>query len=387
MTQSRFFLSPAAQRAHASDPPQSWTMPVCFKGDNADCPLLSNASGTLSVPTGSFFFANARGKGYYRSLYPAPVQAKLVAGIESDLTPVERISLIGDTWARVRSDKTSVGDTLDLALATHADPSAEIMQTVRAELDSAYERLSATPQERTTFAAWVRRTYKPELTQLGMPVAGEPPNKEQLRAELFGMVGGLGEDPDTIAEARQMTMQYLQNPDSVDPTLAPAALQVAAEHGDAPLFDQFQKQFETDNNPEQAERALALLAAFESPALTDRAMAYAASGKVKNQDSLFIFAGALRNSDTRDEAWKYMQTNWPAISAQLTEMNGGSIVRAAGSFCSAEKVDEVKQFFTTHPVHASARGLQVAQSQINDCVEFRAAQEANLKTWLGAHAQ
>ena len=68
-------------------------------------------------------------------------------------------------------------------------------------------------------------------------------------------------------------------------------------------------------------------------------------------------------------------------------MSGGYIVQSAGSFCSADKAAEVKQFFTTHPVHASARGLQKAQAQINDCVEFREAQEANLNKWLAAHAQ
>ncbi len=66
-------------------------------------------------------------------------------------------------------------------------------------------------------------------------------------------------------------------------------------------------------------------------------------------------------------------------------MNGGGLVRAAGSFCSPEKADEVKQFFTAHPVHASARGLAIAQSQINDCAAFRQAQEANAKQWLLAH--
>jgi aminopeptidase N len=228
------------------------------------------------------------------------------------------------------------------------------------------------------------KTYKPELEKLGMPASGDSPNKEELRAELFSVVGGLGKDPGTIAEARKLTAQYLADPDSVDPTLLPAALSIAAENGDAELFDQLEKVFETDNNPQRSEQALGLLARFEQPELVDRAMAFAASGKVRNQDSLFILGGALANPSTHDEAWKYIQANWAAVSAQLTEMNGGYIVRAAGSFCSTDKVQEIKDFFTTHPVHASARGLAIAQSQIQDCVEFRSAQEANAESWLSA---
>ncbi len=386
-TQSRFFLSPAAQRAHASDPARNWTIPVCFKGAGGDCPLLSGAQGQLAVPVSPLFFANARGKGYYRSMYPAPVEQKLAASIETGLTPSERISLLGDQWAQVRAGKSKVGATLDLAAATRSDESSDVMATVLGSLRTIETRLLATPAEKAEFAAWIDKTYKPELTKLGMPAAGDSPEKAELRAELFALVGGIGKDPDTIAEAKKLTAQYLQNPESVDATLQPAALSVAAQNGDSALFDQFQKVFETDRNPQHAEQALSLLVRFQDPALTGRAMAFAASGKVKNQDSLFILAGALANPETRDTAWQYIQGNWPAVSAQLTEMNGGGIVRAAGSFCSAGKAEEVKEFFTMHPVHASARGLSIAQTQINDCVEFRAAQEGNVKSWLDAHGQ
>lgn len=390
-TQTRFFISPAAQRAHASDAAQTWTIPVCFKSlDDAkthDCPLLSAPQGNLVSPQSALFFANARGEGYYRSLYPASIQEKLVAQIETGLTPSERISLLGDQWAQVRAGKSKIGGSLDLAVATRDDQSAEVTETVLNSLRAISTRLLDTPAEKQQFAAWIRKTYKPALTRLAMPAESDTPAKAELRAELFSIVGGVGKDPETIEEAKKLTMQYLQNPESVDATLAPAALSIAAQNGDATLFEQLQKVFETDNNPQRSEQALGLLSAFQDPALTQRAMEYAASGKVRNQDSLSLFARALGTPATRDAAWKYMQTNWPAVSAQLTEMNGGYIVRSAGSFCSAEKAQEVKDFFTSHPVHASARGLQIAQSQINDCVEFRSAQEANVKTWLDAHGQ
>ncbi len=389
-SQSRFFLSPAAQRAHAGDPAQTWTIPICIKSSGnaaVDCPLLSSAQGQLPVAPSDLFFANARGEGYYRSLYPDAVHAKLAAAIETGLQPAERISLLGDEWAQVRASRAKVGRSLDLAAATRGDDSSEVMETVYGDLRSIDTRLLATADEKTAFADWVRRTYKPELTKLGAPAAGDSPEKEQLRAELFSLVGSIGNDPDTIADARKLTAAYLANPDAVDPNLAPAALSIAAQHGDATLFDQLQKVFETANNPQRAEEALALLGAFEDPALIDRAMAYAASGKVKNQDSLFIFARALGNPSTHDVAWQYIQANWPAVSAQLTEMNGARVVSAAGSFCSADKAAEVNAFFTAHPVHAAARSLKRAESQIQDCEEFRSAQEGNVKSWLQEHAQ
>ena len=388
VAQSRFFLSPAAQRKHAADRQQSWTIPVCIKGaQTTDCPLLADAQGTLPVPQSPIFFADARAQGYYRSVYPEQAYNRLAASVETALTPSERISLLGDAWAQVHAGKANVGRVLDLAASTRGDADSEVLDTVESDLSTMETSLAASPAERALFEKWVRDTYKPELAKLGSPAPGDSPEKEWLRADLFAIVGEIGRDPDTIAEAGRMTGEYLNNPDSVDPNLQPAALQIAAQNGDAALFDKLQHVYESANDPQRSEQALSLLAAFRNPALTDRALAFAASGKVKNQDSLFIFSRALAGADTRDAAWQYIRGNWPAVSGQLTEMNGGRIVSSAGSFCSAEKATEVKQFFTTHPVHASARALGRAESEINDCEEFRSLQEANLKGWLAKHAQ
>jgi aminopeptidase N/puromycin-sensitive aminopeptidase len=199
--------------------------------------------------------------------------------------------------------------------------------------------------------------------------------------EVLGDAG----DAAVIAIARHLTELYLADPNSISPSLVGPATRVVASHGDAQLFDQLQKVFETSSDPTHKAEALGLLAVFKQPALIDRAIDYAASGKVRNQDSIFVLVRTLDNSETHDEAWKYIQANWPKVQAQLTEMMGGYLVGAAGSFCSAEKAQEVETFFTAHPVHAAERALARAKSQINDCVQLRSAQEANLDSWLANH--
>ncbi len=46
----------------------------------------------------------------------------------------------------------------------------------------------------------------------------------------------------------------------------------------------------------------------------------------------------------------YVQQNWPQVQAQITTMMGGRLVGASGSFCSAEKRDEVLSFYSAHKV-------------------------------------
>src|SRR5215471_5397303 len=105
VSQQRFFLSPSAK----SEKPQSWNVPVCMKANDgkADCEVLSASQQSLKTPQAPFFFANAAGKGYYRSTYPADVYAKITENVETGLIAEERISLLGDVWAQVRADKMS----------------------------------------------------------------------------------------------------------------------------------------------------------------------------------------------------------------------------------------------------------------------------------------
>jgi aminopeptidase N/puromycin-sensitive aminopeptidase len=172
----------------------------------------------------------------------------------------------------------------------------------------------------------------------------------------------------------------------VNASLAHAALHVAATHGDAALFDLLQKTAETSKNPDISQTALYELARFKDPDLTRRALEYAASGKVRNQDSIALFATALQSPNTQEVAWQYIEQNWPKVQAQFTMFTGGELVISTGAFCTAERREELKQFFTTHKVAASASALTRSQNAINDCVDLRAEQSSNLKQWLSASA-
>ncbi len=86
--------------------------------------------------------------------------------------------------------------------------------------------------------------------------------------------------------------------------------------------------------------------------------------------------------DTRELVWQYVQQNWDQVKAQLTPLSAGYFVGATSSFCSAESRDRVVAFYAAHKVPSSERSLKRAVARINDCIEFRANQEGNLKDWL-----
>ena len=376
--ESRFYLSPGAGSGSATS--QSWTIPVCFKGEAKDCELLSGATGTLKVPASPFLFADAGGKGYYRSLYPKPVYDSIVSHAEKSLTPEERISLLGDEWAMMRSGHGTVGDYLNLVGAVKNDPSETVLSNALGKLSTIEARI-ATDTERDELEAWVRGEFSPAYKALGAATAGESQDKHQMRALLFGVLGA-AKDPVILAESKAITEKFLADPASVDPELAQSALGIAASNGDAALYDKLLALSASTKDPAIQTQALFLTARFKDHALAKRTLDSVADGKVKNQDSWILLAILLGNQDTREFTWKYIEDNWTKVSAQFTTSSGNRVVGATGAFCSAEKRDEVTSFFSTHKVDAAERTLKQVGDSINACIELHQAQEPNLKTWL-----
>ena len=380
VTQRRFFLSPSIQTGVH----QRWTLPVCFKQDGKqDCAVLTPDATTLNAPAAGLFFANAGGKGYYRSAYSPAAYDSILARVESSLTPSERISFIGDAWAQVRANKSSIGKYLDLVAAVKDDPNAEVLSSALGGYSAAYTRIAASSAEKAALQAWVRSTFEPVYSRLGPPSDSDSPNTRELRATLFETLGD-AKDPAVLAEARDIAYKYIADPASVDGTIAQTALAVAARNGDAALFDKLQKVYETSTDPEIQIGALRLLAVFEDPALVNRALDYAISDKVRNQDAAIQLAIPLEIDESRDQAWKYIQSHWDRVQAQLTTNSGSILIGSTSAFCSPASREDVQSFFSAHKVAASGQSLTHAIEHIDGCIELRSLQEPQLKAWLAS---
>jgi aminopeptidase N/puromycin-sensitive aminopeptidase len=381
VAQQRFYVNPSPGATTA----QTWTVPVCFKSDGgASCDLLTDAATqTASVPEFPYLFANASGKGYYRTVYTAADYQKLLTSVETGLTPIERIILIGNQWALMRSGRGNVSDYLDLASAVSADTNADVLDSI------AYGTIGqniANKDEREQLKAWIRKTYGPMYESMKTAGANDTDAQKQLREALFGMLGQ-ADYPPVIAQAKEMAMQFLANPASVDPGLAHIAVQIASLHGDAALYDKVLEVSKTSNDPNVQTAALFDLSVFSDPALVKRTLDYVAAGSVRNQDSWILLVILMQRPETRDQAWAYIQANWDKIKTQLTTSSGARLVSSVGAFCDAKNREDAVVFFTKNPVPASDVSLKRATVQINDCIQLKEAQEPSLRQWLAKNAQ
>jgi len=385
LAQSRFFLS---SKATASTE-QRWTVPVCLKTTGKPiCRVLTPEDSTLPIPADAslpFLYANATGKGYYRTAY-TPTQFNAIVAKAETLAPPERIDFLGDHWALVRSGQGTVGDHLNLVLALKQDPNAAVLETAQRQLEK-IESDIATDDDRTQLAVVVRHQFGPVYAALGQPSKNDSFDRQQLRGTLFELLGA-AKDPAALAQASQLASRvYTSNgkPDkTLDAALSDAAVTIATTNGDVVLYEKVLAASKDASDPGLQSDALRNLARFHDPALVTRTLDYTVSGQVRNQISWVLLAALLRNSSTRDQTWQYIQQNWDKVHAQFTTNSGVRVVNATGSFCSVKQRDEVSTFFATHKVDAAERTLAKAIDSINDCVQLRSTQEPNLHQWLEA---
>ena len=389
ISQSRFFLSSTATAGRD----QHWTVPVCLKTSGQPiCRVLTPEDSSIPLPMDVRFpmlYVNAGGKGYYRTAYTTKQYSAIVATAETALTPPEKIGLLGDRWALVRSGQGTVGEYLDLVMALKKDPNAAVLDTAHQQLEQ-IDSMIATDQDRTEFAAVLRRQFGPVYTAMGSPLKGESFDRQQLRGALFEILGE-AHDPVVLAQAQQLTARVFavenKKDKTLDATLSDAAVLVSASHGDAALYDKVLAVSRNSNDPGEKADALRALAHFRDPALVKRTLDYTVSGEVRNQDSWTVLVALLHDPETRDQTWDYMQNNWDKVRAQLTVSSGADVVRATGFFCTVQRRYEVTSFFANHKVDASERTLAKAVDSINDCIQLRTMQEANFQRWLEAQAK
>ena len=96
-----------------SDSNELWMIPVSLKtiGHAAkdETVLLTARSQTFDLPgCNSWIFGNAGAQGYYRSGYDSEAFQSMSRNVGREFTPAERIVLIRDVWAAVRTGKQPI---------------------------------------------------------------------------------------------------------------------------------------------------------------------------------------------------------------------------------------------------------------------------------------
>ena len=186
-----------------------------------------------------------------------------------------------------------------------------------------------------------------------------------------------------LAEAEKKLKAYIARPESLDPTLASALLEMGARNGGEQRFDEYRRRMAKATTPEQRDLYMAALADFRKPALARKLVDLTLTDEIRGQDLWRPLARVLDNTATQAEAWAAMRKNWAAI-CRKTGPKGATRIIEYAAFADRERLEEIRAFFAKreNQVESSERPLAQSLESIELGIRFRETQSKALSEWL-----
>jgi puromycin-sensitive aminopeptidase len=380
LTQQRFSYLP-------NPFPTTWHVPVQLRTVIKDAQetrrlLLTDSQATLTLPPGTdYAVVNENGHGFYRVQYgPMLFKRLLDAGLDN-LAAVERFNLVNDVWATTVAGMTPLENYLDLTgrLTQERD------KNVWAMLIDSFGFLNRIiePSDRPALEAFVRTRIGPAVRAVGWASqSGENDLTRQLRSELIGALGRLGNDPATQARAVELYTASRRDPAAVDPNLLPALVSILAFIGDAARYDEFIERFKTAKTPQEERRYLFSLASFKQTALLDRTLAKTLNGEIRTQDAPFIVSAVMGNVYGREQGWSFVKTNWDQMARRFPKQGLRRMCGGITGLCKPELEQDVRSFFTARKIDLGGKTLEQYLEQLRITVTFGERYGRDLRGYL-----
>jgi puromycin-sensitive aminopeptidase len=312
--------------------------------------LLSEETTEVVVPAPlDWVVVNAGAWGFYRVRYEGPLLQRLLAVMDTELSPLERLTVVSDTGASMLAGHSQVSDflALDARLPSERDP--DVWGSGLGPLGLLDRILS--DEDRPLLQAFVRGVARPVFDELGWdPGAGEAERLGTLRARLLSTLGTLGADPDIRAEARSRLDRYFQDATSLAPDLVTAVVTIVAFSGGEEEYQLMAQRFRTAVTPQDQVRYLYALATPEVPDLLRRTLDLCLSGEVRSQDAPYVIGAVLGSRAGARLAWRFIEQHWDTMRARFPDNSIPRMLEAMSGIVDRELAAEIHAFLDGHPV-------------------------------------
>jgi alanyl aminopeptidase len=363
-------------------------VPVCVAyGDGKErreaCALLPpTGSAELTLPLTSagcpgFVHPNADGRGYYRyGLAPAALDLLLAAAPQ--LLPSERMSLVANLEAAMRSGELDAGIGLNALFQLLADPEREVLEAVLDALRGVRDALVA-DADLPAFRARIAKALAPRLAVLSVfPASPASPDEKLLRALLVRAVALDAEDPGVLALLAPHGESLLAGnpPEELPKELYGAALwaHLAADTG--AVLPKLAARLGVEQDSFMRGRLLSAIASAPDPALVDQVMDLSLGGTLRVNERMAPVFGQLSRRTTREAAYAYLKSHVDALAKAVSGHGASGLFAGLGVFCSADHAADITAQLSEKAALLSGgpRQLALALDNIRGCAAFAAAQ-------------
>jgi puromycin-sensitive aminopeptidase len=347
LRQERFYADPAAARGA---PRQTWPVPMVIAYGVRDAVLeervlLETERAEVSLHSARWYFPNGGASGFYRfTMDDASLQA-LAGELQVVLAAHERLMLLDNQWTLLRAGVVGIDQYLHVLDGFRQETDRAVIAAVAEHLGWLGLHVVA-DDVRPHFERFVEAYYQPLLDALGWdPRPEEAADERMKRATVIGALGITARSHPVRDEARRRLERYFTDRAAVDPNLVSVVVGIAARDGDAALYERYlERKRSASQDPEEEQRFLLALAAFEPAELIERTLQMVTSTEVRAQDRTFLLAGLLGRRAARLRAWAFVRDRWPELITLMDPMLLQNLIRALAQLTAEPTASQVRAF-------------------------------------------
>ncbi len=366
VSQTRFLLSHVAE--DNDDDESSWKAPIDVTASWLDAPtstLMEAREDTVVLPPApsgedSWFKVNAGQTGFYRvNLSPRDWDALIPAVSSRALSDTDRLGLQNDAYALARAGYLPISQFLALAEGYRDETDASVWRDLAGNLGD-LDTLLSDEACYPAFKALCQGLFSPLAERMGWePKPGDGHLDAILRSVALGQAGYY-DDPAVLAEARRRFELYLDDPSTLRPDLRGVVFSLTAQQGDTDTYNKLWELQKSAESQEEKVRLLISLTRIPDPELISDVLQRSLTDDVRSQDTVSVVGAVSANPKGKELAWNFLKDNWDTFMDRYGH-GGFMLMRIVGlprGFTTREKLDEVREFYETHPAPAAERSVR-----------------------------
>ena len=365
---------------------ERWSIPLRVRvstpaGPRESRVLLEDRSMTIDLPDGASVVGDATinlnvdSSGFYRAHLPDQVLDEVIGRGAAGFSPIERYSFIDDAWALTVAGRLEAARFLDVVDGFATDDDLSVWQRMIGALDTLWRVVA--PADRPWFQQRVDAIVRPKHDAFAARRLDDD-RARQLRATLFGALGRLADDPDTIARARAI----LRDGDD-DPALVAASIGVVARHATPADYDEFVSRLQHATSPQDEERYRGALADVADPTLFAHTLEMCGDDRIRTQDAPYLLARAMQNRFCGFDAWRFVAENWESVIARFPSNSIARMLSGIGALAEPDQVAAVETFLDAHPTEQGQLLIRQHRERMRVQAAFRTRERARFGAPVG----
>ena len=321
---------------------------------------------------GKWVKLNSMQEGFFRACYTKE-QWKLLGAAMSpsgQLSTVDRMGLLSDSFAAGRAGYASIVDSLELARCFGNHDSAEyVIWQDLAENLSSLASLWKNEKYFPKFQVFLKNIFSKQMTIIGWETLPTDDKRTgSLRSTVISMLG-LAADDDVCAESLRLFKSYVTDPvgKALDGDLRTAIFRNALRADEEYTFTELKRIYEGNSSPDIQRSALLTLGRVKDEKRHREMLEYTLySGKVRFQDISWVLSGLSSTTNEGGRAlWQNFVDDFDNLASTFRSGHvvwGGIVGITARGLKTIEEAKEVEAFFAdpAHPAGAGQRRLNQA---------------------------